>query len=445
MEGERERRVLSIEKRLNNIEQRKDSQVLAEIAADLPSAARIKIYKVSDLDGSRVYITAIAAEILTRKDIHQFLQSRFGRRHGGGTYILEFLNSEGDPVKEHEISILVEDDTSEKREILEEKERLLQKEKAMKTEEASATATLLSAVVPLIQNKEDSIEKFSKLLEISNQLKQGGGIQAIIKNQETITTLKEVLGGKDEDVFTMIFKLKALESLSPTDSKQQRNFFEELISSPEKIESIRRLLGIEQREPAVPAPVATKSGFDEIVDIAGKFNVIEPFMKKLFGTPNPPPKSFMEFLATAISAVSPHLPNVTEKIMSGLTQIASLKAQAYTAALQLRQQGILPIKKRKPVDFCGMFDNVVAEFVESSSGEVQPDEFTDVIADRLKRLIQKNPSIMNIIWDKESMLERLSRLLVQRLGIMHDTASQYLTDILQKAGLIMEEVKNEQR
>ena len=97
-------RTLSVEKKLASQESRRDSEVLTSIAKELPSASRVKIYKKGEEFG-KSYIASVSAEDFAESDPHEFVKKKYVSKFGGGEYIVDLLDSDGNSVDKKTISI----------------------------------------------------------------------------------------------------------------------------------------------------------------------------------------------------------------------------------------------------------------------------------------------------------------------------------------------------
>lgn len=99
----------AVEKELDKKEFAKDKEVLTEIADKMPSAAKLKIFKISE-DGEKQYIKTYPAANFDTGNIHEFVQKKFVEKYGGGEYVIEALDGQGNSVGNWTISIIKEDE-----------------------------------------------------------------------------------------------------------------------------------------------------------------------------------------------------------------------------------------------------------------------------------------------------------------------------------------------
>ena len=124
---------IPVEKLLNKEEVKKDFAVLSELQSKLPSNARVKIFKRNE-EGGRDYISSLPAQDLVKVDIHEFIKKKYVKDHGGGEYIIEAVDSDGNTVDTFTISI-AEKLTEEEKTKREEKMRLKEHEEIMQMRE----------------------------------------------------------------------------------------------------------------------------------------------------------------------------------------------------------------------------------------------------------------------------------------------------------------------
>lgn len=158
-------RTLSVEKALDSQESRRDIEVLADISKDLPSAARIKIYKKDE--ENKAFIASISAEDFSNADPHEFIKSKYFKKYGGGEYLIELLDSNGRAVDRRIVSIIdetekkPEDSKSAKimTEALDMRDEAFEKIKEAEKEKREAEKTKYETMIGAMEKQWDTIQR----------------------------------------------------------------------------------------------------------------------------------------------------------------------------------------------------------------------------------------------------------------------------------------------
>ncbi|HDK42280.1 MAG TPA: hypothetical protein ENG87_02790 [Candidatus Pacearchaeota archaeon] len=164
-------RTLSVEKKLASQESRRDSEVLTSIAKELPSASRVKIYKKGEEFG-KSYIASVSAEDFAESDPHEFVKKKYVSKFGGGEYIVDLLDSDGNSVDKKTISII---DESTKSEDVEEKKHVKIMEEALEMREDAF----------------DKVKEAAKEKSEAEKMKYETMMQTLNKNWETMQKMYE--------------------------------------------------------------------------------------------------------------------------------------------------------------------------------------------------------------------------------------------------------------
>ena len=98
-----------VEGNIDKIEAKKDMAILGEITDALPSLSKVRIYK-KDEEGDKSFIAAISAEDFDRENPHEWIKNKYKEKHGGGSYIVELVDSNGKPVHKGEVNIASTED-----------------------------------------------------------------------------------------------------------------------------------------------------------------------------------------------------------------------------------------------------------------------------------------------------------------------------------------------
>lgn len=106
-------RKLTVESKIAKGEDIKDAAVLTEIASNLPSASKVRVYKIDDT-GAKKYIKEVPADTFDSDNPHEFIKSKFAGKFGGGEYYIELIGSNKDVVHDALIELIDEKAPDEK-------------------------------------------------------------------------------------------------------------------------------------------------------------------------------------------------------------------------------------------------------------------------------------------------------------------------------------------
>lgn len=96
---------LSIEDKLGAVEDKKELSVLKDVAENLPSSTKVRIYKLDEENNKRRFLTSIPTEDFDSTNAHEFIKSKFAEEHGGGDYLIELLDGDARAVGKYTLSI----------------------------------------------------------------------------------------------------------------------------------------------------------------------------------------------------------------------------------------------------------------------------------------------------------------------------------------------------
>jgi|GEM_PF-2807242 len=173
-------RTLSVEKALDSQESKRDIEVLTDISKDLPSAARIKIYKKDE--ENKAFIASVSAEDFSNTDPHEFIKSKYFKKYGGGDYLIELLDSNGRAVDRRIVSII--DETEKKpedsktakiiTEALDMREEAFGKIKEAEKEKREAEKTKYETMIGAMEKQWDTIQKMydSQITVLKEQMEK---------------------------------------------------------------------------------------------------------------------------------------------------------------------------------------------------------------------------------------------------------------------------------
>ncbi|MDP2158910.1 MAG: hypothetical protein Q8K02_00370, partial [Flavobacterium sp.] len=99
---------LNIEDKLGGESDKKELQELKDIVKNLPTAAKIRIYKM-DEDGGKKFIVSVPASDFDSANAFEYIKSKYSSKYGGGDYVIELLDGEGQTVGRNVISLIGEE------------------------------------------------------------------------------------------------------------------------------------------------------------------------------------------------------------------------------------------------------------------------------------------------------------------------------------------------
>lgn len=452
--GERLKRALSVEQKLDRVEQKKDTHVLSEILNDLPSGSRLKVYKL--LDDEKVYITAVSAEDFLNSglDAHEWIKRRFAdKKYGSGAYQLELLSSDGAPVKRSTISVLSDTDRGgggQSYEVIEMRDEAFRKlreasEEKLEVERQKADGSnmlgILQTFMPLIIEKSKAkgthpLDEVERIVSIANKFSGLQRESSLVEQMMQMNLVRSMFGGGE---------------------RPAKSFMEVLFEHPERVEMFKKAMGFDTTEQILedvlkkqPAP-APKSGLDQILEFSGKLNVAEPVLKRFLGVQNQPAKTFVEFLSTLLSQAGPHLVKATNSIVNGMVTRAMIDkglydpSQARTGAFSGAGGPNHPLPSStfseggaggngEPThqppgspEFVQVFGGLVQRVIADASKlrrPMEPEEFTQSVA----LLLRKYPDLLQE--DAEAHIPAMAGVLSKLLGIERKAGESYAIEIL---------------
>lgn len=591
-EGKTVERTLAVEKAIGGQERKRDTETLKEIAISLPTASRVKIYRMDDEGVNKDYITTINAEDAP-KDWHEFIKNKYSKKYGGGDYLIELRDSEGNVVHKSVISIISDkekkddprkeakyveealemreqafdkmreaqeekskaekskydvaidsltrqfdviqkmyesqiqvlnkqlEDTEDKKgrdyiqRMIEQRNYELDKEREkfeyqmhQQTEGKASTDKvydLINTMLPMIVSKSekertDPIQEMERTVSLVNTITGGRKdlIESLLENPERASVFKKVMGieenGKKDFFSDMVEnpnKVQMFRSmLGIKDEEKPKDFFADMMENPQKFEMFKKLFGFDRQEQMLAAimskensvPVEPpKSGFDEIVELAGKVQTAGPVLKNMLGVSSQPAKSFIELVSTFVTGAGPYLSQAVQNVMNGMITTKMIEKGLITNANQLGMQGgsggFHGTESKKPVEHVGefkedtgevfdvrtdrtsepfaseqakveeqrrsmnieqMFEQVVASVLLSSQGQpIEAQQFVGQVAQGVIDTVEKHPSLMLKVMKLggfEGIVSKMTPIIVKTASIDEETAKQY-------AGYIAETVK----
>lgn len=169
---------LDIEDKLGSVEQKKDFEALKEITDNLPSSAKVRIYRTNE-EGVKKFISTYAASDFDSNNPHEWIKSKFYAKHGGGEYRVELVDSEGKSVGGSTIDLIEEEgkenSSSKHIEIMDKaldmKERASEKMIEANTEMHKVEKAKVESTMELMGRQWDAMAKIyeSRIEDISNK------------------------------------------------------------------------------------------------------------------------------------------------------------------------------------------------------------------------------------------------------------------------------------
>lgn len=310
-------RTLCVEKALDSQESKRDIEVLSDISKDLPSAARIKIYKKDE--ENKAFIASISAEDFSNSDPHEFIKTKYVKKHGGGDYLIELLDSNGRAVDRRIVSIVeenkekpVEETKSAKiiNEALDMREEAFGKIKEAEKEKREAEKTKYETMIGAMERQWDTIQKMyesqvsvlkeqmDKTKDPNSQLMVQMQLEKISRDFEASkrdieTKMQQGQEGKlaSDKMFDLVNNLIPLilqkstqEGKDPVDELSKtitlvnnltggkKDIIESFIENPERMQVFQKLLGISSNG-------GKKDLFEDILENPAKADMF----KKLLG------------------------------------------------------------------------------------------------------------------------------------------------------------------
>lgn len=172
-------RSLAVEKALDTHETKRDIEILKDVSKDLPSAAKVKLFKKED--EAKLFIASIPAEDIQSLDVHEYIKSKYSKKHGGGDYILELLDSNANIVDRRIISIIDDsiskNDDAKHTKLVEEaltmREEAFEKVKEVEHEKRKVESAKYETIINSMERQWDTIQKMyeSQVDVLKEQLK----------------------------------------------------------------------------------------------------------------------------------------------------------------------------------------------------------------------------------------------------------------------------------
>ena len=270
---------IPVEKLLNKEEVKKDFAVLSELQSKLPSNARVKIFKRNE-EGGRDYISSLPAQDLVKVDIHEFIKKKYVKDHGGGEYIIEAVDSDGNTVDTFTISI-AEKLTEEEKAKREEKMRLKEHEEIMQMRE-EAFQKLKEA-----EEEKRKAEKMRWETYIEALNKQWETIQKMYEEQ--INTLKEYINSAPDPNTQMMFQMQ-LDKVSREFENARRDFELKIKEAQERSVASEKFYDLVGQLIPKLIDISTAKGEDPVE----KFSKIVEVIKSVVGERKDIIESFLE-------------------------------------------------------------------------------------------------------------------------------------------------------
>ena len=255
---------IPVEKLLNKEEAKKDFAVLSELQSKLPSDARVKIFKRKE-DGGRDYISSLPAQDLINVDIHDFIKKKYAKKHGGGEYVIEAIDSDGNTVMTSTISI-AEELTEEQKAKQEEKLRLKEHEEIMQMRE-EAFQKLKEA-----EEEKRKAEKMRWEAYIEALNKQWETMQKMYEEQ--IKTLKEYINSAPDPTTQMMFQMQ-LDKVSREFENARRDFELKIKEAQERSATTDKFYDLVSQLIPQLISISTEKGKDPVEEFSKVVNVIK--------------------------------------------------------------------------------------------------------------------------------------------------------------------------
>lgn len=283
---------LDIGDKLGQIEDKKELEVLKTAAENLPSAAKVRIYKVNEENNKRHFIVSIPAQDFDSANAQEIIKSKYSKKPGcgGGDYLIELIDGEGKTVGNYVVTLIDEEIPKEEKDtrhidlmnealdmrekatdkMVEAKEKLHEVEKAkiestmefMNRQWESMSEVYKSQIDELRTKKEDKSgdELSQKLIQLQ--------IDAIRKDMEyereklfsEIKVKEEAKSGNDkmlEILLPLIVNKKEenpLDTMSKTMeimaqfSGNQGESLTDIMNNPMKMQMFKSLLGMDDKK-----------------------------------------------------------------------------------------------------------------------------------------------------------------------------------------------------
>lgn len=282
----------TLERKMENEDLKRDFAVLNKVSTSLPSEAKIKVYKKDD--DNVAYIATISAEDFSTQDPHQYILTKYAKKHGGGDYIVELLDSDGNAVKRTMVSIAgdsakYENPTKEARiveEALNMREEAYSKMKEAQGEKLEAEKTKFETVIGSMEKQWETIQKMyeaqidalkdqmsgapdptaqmmiqmqmdkigrdfeTSRSKMENEMKnQGESKVATEKMYDLVNTLIPMVINNKPEIKDPVEELTKMLNVVSMITGGKKDIIESFIESPEKAIIFKRLLGVEDITP----------------------------------------------------------------------------------------------------------------------------------------------------------------------------------------------------
>jgi hypothetical protein len=520
---------LDIEKILEQKEMEKDSKALGDIVDKLPGDSRVKIYKRDEDTLKKIYITSVPADEFSTLDPHEYIKNTYSKRFGSGEYIIEMYDGDKlidsrvinviSPEEEDEVSH-IEKAKKLVDEALEMKERAIEKmekvaEKKIEEEEKK-TFTIVELISrqwetimnmyrdqinmlreskdqsPLIQEqiRKLELEMERAKMQMDAQIKSAMAQESSKSHMELIMSL--IANKGNDKLYELISSLIPQIIQKSSDTKEdpvektlkvielaekisggRKDFFEELLSNPQKFEAFKIMIGLDKYEKTYsqmidalkslnkPVEIEHKGVLDELVETAQKIEYAKPILRNLLGVQSQPARSLVELISNVLTTSAPHIVNAVNSYINGMVMIEMIRkgligreeavrilggsgfSGAQTHRAQRIQTGEIPERQSQQIEHSrdgGREMNIEHLFVENlvnivSSGELPAEAVADKLADVILSEYKRNPMVIVQILKyggKDNIVKRMTELILNTIAVPEEVARMMSLLIVEK-------------
>lgn len=496
-----------VEKKLSAEVAKKEGEILKEALSSLPSGAKVRVLKIED--GVKKYITTVGIDEYDKTDPYAWLKRRFAKKYGDGEYIVEFISSDGEVISQSPPIIIEVEVSSEKKiikeeeeflrkinealkikeEAIEQKERLADEKAKVETEKARTVIELAEKQIDMLTRLyEEKIklieERFKKsddtemllLMSELNKIRDeyNNAIQNIERTIEKVMEEKRqpeymdilmqfMMKSMEKDSFEEMMKMMTFIKQLQPDTKEKKDFFEELIENPQKMELFKKVMGIDSVE-EIRREISDlfryafekneqepkKDLIDETLENFEKMRRLKEIIQPVLGINPQPAKSFVELVATILQ--SPQVPHVVNAIVEGMTRAKITE--------KMIEQGYIPVelaghfvkpselpensvkhkqtKKQKKQSEEEMIKAALINSIQAISSKIKPEtteeEFAKMIAQRLIEMGEKNKMLAATIvfMDKNKRKSSFVRVMMEIMPDITEEQANSIYNMIEK-------------
>jgi len=517
---------LDIEKILEQKEVEKDSKALGDIVDKLPGDSRVKIYKRDEETLKKIYITSVPADEFSTLDPHEYIKNTYSKKFGSGEYIIEMYD--GDKLIDSRLINVVSPEEEDEMSHVEKAKRIVDealemKEKAIEKmekvaekkieEEEKKTFTIVELISrqwetimnmyrdqinslreskdqsPLIQEQIRRLElemeraKMQMETQIRNAMTQESSksqmelIMSLVANKgndklyELISSLiPQIIQKSSETKEDPVEKTLKVIELAEKISGGRKDFFEELLSNPQKFEAFKIMIGLDKYEKTYsqmidilksfnkPVEIEHKGALDELIEVSQKIEYAKPILRNILGIQSQPARSLVELISNVLTTSAPHIVNAVNSYMNGMMMIEMIRKgligkeeaakllgvnAGFSGAQQRPKTNEIPEKQSPQIEHSkngGKEMNVEQLFVENlvnivSSGELPAEAVAEKLADVILSEYKRNPMVIVQILKyggKDNIIKRMTELILNTISVPEEVANAMSSLIVEK-------------